>query len=156
MQRDLMKETAEWWSRDIMRRRLSAKAKNKYGHQKRTDWYLEFRKRKYAKGLGRSATNVFSGRARRSLLAFPRITGTHRHVKLKLDAPRYFVRPKIGAYIAKGGRRKIITQQPDKRAELERNNRADNNDAGRYMRRRMREEANRPGPHRYRIDIRRG
>lgn len=131
-QRQVMVDSGEHFHDQMLDRRLSPGAEHKYRHEPRNVVYKQEIKPEKGVGQGKTVDLQLKGKSRRWLLAFRTITGTHKRVIVRLKAPAYFTRPYVGPFTDHWGRRKRITRQPDKVAELLRNNEQDNEELAQF------------------------
>lgn len=114
-----LKEVAWLWHREIMPRHFTPGNISRYRMKSRSQFYRQVIKPKEGQGQGRYVDLLLKGQTLRWLRAFATVTGTSYQSTLRLRAPAYFTRPFIGTFTdPRTGKRKRITQQPDKVAEL--------------------------------------
>jgi hypothetical protein len=136
VRREALREVAWHWHRNILQRHFSPGNSGRYRMKRRTQFYREVVKKVRGSGQGRFVDLLFSGRSLRWMKAFAGVTSFADRAVLTMRPPGYFTRPFIGSYTdPRTGQRKRITQQPDKRAELEQVSLADRREMVAFARR---------------------
>jgi len=116
---EIVRNTAQHWHREIFPRHFGARNRSKYNFAPRSRLYTEKIKRFAGVGEGKFRDLVLSGASQRALRNLVQITGTSKRAVVRMSAPSYFDRPFVGSWIdPKSGRRKTVTRQPDKPAEV--------------------------------------
>lgn len=119
--KEALRDTAFFWLAKIFPRHFFSSNRAKYHHEARNQVYLDKIKKFSGVGPGKYVDLLLSGRSRRQMMAFARISGSKDRQTVLMRPPGYFANPFIGV-IARlsGGRVKQITRQPDKAAEVTR------------------------------------
>jgi len=118
IKRETMREVAQEFLDRHVAPHFGPANRQRYAHQRRRPVYRSEIKPREGRGQGKFVDNVLSGQSRRRALSLAKITATSNGAKLRLKLPPYFAKPFIGSFVGKDGKRKRITQQPDKVKEL--------------------------------------
>jgi hypothetical protein len=135
---EVVRRTAEHWHRELFPRHFGARNASKYRLEPRTQFYLRKIKQAAGVGEGRFRLLVLTGQSQRALRNLVRITGTGKRATVRMTAPSYFDRPKLGSYTdPRTGQRKTITRQPNKPDEVTRVDPEDARDLREFAARRL-------------------
>lgn len=119
IKKEALQEVAWYWHSNILARHFSPGNTSRYRMKTRNKVYREEIKKTKGEGQGRYVDLLLKGRSLRWMKTFASVTTTADKATLRMKPPNYFTRPFIGSYTdPETGRRRIITQQPDKPAEV--------------------------------------
>lgn len=117
--KEALRELAWYWHSNMLARHFSPGNSARYRMRPRNRIYREEIKKTKGEGQGRFVDLLLKGRSLRWMKSFAAVTGTDSQATLRMKPPGYFTRPFIGSYTdPETGRRRIITQQPDKPSEV--------------------------------------
>jgi hypothetical protein len=118
---EVMRRTVQHWHREIFPRHFGARNRSKYNFAPRSRLYTEKIKRFEGQAEGKFRDLVLKGWSKFMLTNMEQITGTAKRLTVRMHAPFYFDKPFVGTWVnPKTGKRKTITRQPDKVAEVTR------------------------------------
>lgn len=118
MQKESLKEVADYWFEEYFPRHFESFAPQKYRYDRRNKGYLKETKVEEGVGIGKTNLLILRGASRRMMIATRSVRGTSRQMTLTLGTPPYFTRPNMGVTYLPNGRRVVIKRQPDKVREL--------------------------------------
>jgi hypothetical protein len=136
MKREALREVAWYWHSNLLARHFTPGNSSRYRMKTRTAFYRRVIKPVAGEGQGRFVDLQLKGRSLRWMRAFATVSGNAYSSTLRMRPPGYFTRPFIGSFTDRAtGRRKTITQQPDKPAEVRQVSTQDRADMVRFIQR---------------------
>ena len=136
--RQTLREMAAYWHREIFPRHFSSRNLTKYKIEARTKLYIDKIKPRLGVGVGRFRLMMLTGQSQRWMESLGRVSGPGTRVTVRMPAPRHFTNPFVGTFIQpKTGKRKYVSRQPNKVAEVTRFDAEDNADLRRRGRWRL-------------------
>lgn len=149
--REALQAAAEYWHQRELPRAFTPGNESRLDLEPRNQVYVDEIKKLTGVGQGRFVLNTLTGRSKRFMLAFGRITGTADRVTIRMQAPQYFTHPFEGTYVdPRTGEQKSSSGQPDKPAEVTQTTPDQRERLRRVMERRMDKSLRDPEPTRSR------
>lgn len=136
VKREALREVAWYWHARILHRHFTPGNSSRYRMKMRNKLYRQEIKIKQGEGQGRFVDLILKGRSLRWMRAFASVTATGTQSTLRMKTPAYFTKPFVGSWTdPETGRRRVITQQPDKPGEVKQISTDDRADMSRFLRR---------------------
>lgn len=125
VKKETLQATAMHWHARCLVSHFTPNNNKRYPMDERNLYYLTNIKRVFGRGQGKFVLLKLSEKSQRWMNVFVDVTGTSHQATLRMRPPNYFANPFIGSFVDNQGKKKTITRQPDKPAEVTSVNDAD-------------------------------